>query len=70
MTRTLIAAAALLAVCACTPPKLAHPRLDTGDITVPKDGPRGISVSGPGDPGFTPLRCKPVGPETVCTRDE
>ncbi len=71
MLRLTILCIGAAGLAACTPASGAHPRADRGDIAVPATGPRGIVASmPPGDSSFTPLRCRVVGPETVCDRSQ
>jgi hypothetical protein len=59
-----------LALAGCAPPPPGARARAGDDITVPSQGPRGFLASAPpADPSFTPLRCRVVGPETVCARD-
>ena len=70
----LCASVSVLAACGGTPPTAAQRKAATYDsisgAAPDEPGPRGITSSmPPGDLSANPLRCRNIGPETVCNRD-
>jgi hypothetical protein len=72
MLLRLIPCAVMLAMAACAgPPGAARPHAAANADGAAPTGPRGIVSSfPPADNSFVPLRCKPDGPNTICTRSE
>ncbi len=67
----LLAATALLAGCGLPPPTAEQRRQAAYDVPRTSPHPRGfIASSPPGDFSATPLRCRPNGEETICTRGD